>query len=442
MLILLNPKPAAAYLDPSAGNALVYIAVTMVSVGAYAVKGAFYRLMGKKAERKAEGQNDIALFSEGKSYWNTFEPVVRALLERGQAFSYYTMDIEDPGLTIRSPLMTSRYIGEGSAGCARLNRTACRVMLATTPNIGTPGYPLPRPPKVGFLTHVFHDPDGVGYYKKGALDFYDGVCTVGDYAQPAIRYLEELRRLPKKELVSLGLPYWDLLLKKAEAYRLEGGRGAEARKGRARKVILLAPSWGEKGFLSCYDLDFIGALAEEFDLIFRPHPQSRKSEPELLKKVQKMLAAFPGAEWDESPEPSYALAASDLLVSDTSAIRMDYAVIYKKPVISLEVKAENVSSFELDDLPIEMRSFADKLCTSVKADGIANLNAIVRAALEAENVSKLGASACAHKGMRENIANLGSAGEHIADYLIHKAKALSPEALNTPQSLDATKETK
>lgn len=419
-MLLLAPAPALAYLDPSAGNALVYIAVTLVGVAAFALKGIFYRVKGALTGQKVDAEDksqrsDIALFSEGKSYWNTFEPIVQALISKGQHFAYYTMDVEDPGLRIRSPLMKSRYIGEGSAAYARLNRVACQVMLATTPNIGTPGYPLPRPAKVRFLAHVFHDPDGVGYYKKGALDFYDGVCTVGDYAQPPIRYLEELRGLPRKELVSLGLPYWDILLRKAEGYRA----GQRTKPQDARKVVLLAPSWGEKGFLSCYDLNFIKSLASEFDLIFRPHPQSRKVEPALLDRVKKMLAPFPNAVWDEEPEPSHSLAASDLLLSDTSAIRMDYAVIYGKPVISLEVRAENIESFELADLPAEMRSFADRLCGTIKAEEIGNINAIVRAALGAENVEALGAA------VREGIANLGSAGEDVADYLIEKARILS-----------------
>ena len=118
------------------------------------------------ARRRCSNRQDIAIFSEGKNYWTTFEPIVSALISRGQPFSYFTADIEDPGLTIRSSLMRGRYLGEGSAAYARLNRIRCRVMLATTPNIGTPGFPLPRPAGVEFLVHVFHAPAGVAYYKK------------------------------------------------------------------------------------------------------------------------------------------------------------------------------------------------------------------------------------------------------------------------------------
>ena len=420
-LLLANPGTAAAYLDPSAGNALVYIAVTLAGVLAYAAKGVFYRLVklwnGKGGEGGAAARSDgIALFSEGKNYWNTFETVVKALIARGQPFSYYTMDMEDPGLKINNPLMRSQYIGEGSAAYARLNRVACRVMLATTPNIGTPGYHLPRPAKVEFLFHVFHGSEGVSSYKKGALDCYDGVGMVGSYAAPALRYLEEKRGLPAKELVPLGLPYWDGMLQQAEAYQAKLGEAPRPE----RRTLLLAPSWSEKGFLSHYDTGFIKSLASEFNLILRPHPQSWISEPGLLNRVKKELEGTPNITWDEASDPAPSLAASDLLISDTSGVRMDYAVIYKKPVVSLEVKVEDVSSFERAELPAEyVDSLADKVCVPIRAEEIGNINAIVRAALAGQGALDLDAF------VRENIANLGTAGEHVADYLIQKCVALS-----------------
>lgn len=81
IFLLLNPTMASAYLDPSAGNALVYIAITLVSVFIYAIKGFFYRITGKNIDN-ARIKNDIVIFSEGKNYWNTFEPIINALEER------------------------------------------------------------------------------------------------------------------------------------------------------------------------------------------------------------------------------------------------------------------------------------------------------------------------------------------------------------------------
>ncbi|MBQ7577288.1 MAG: CDP-glycerol glycerophosphotransferase family protein [Synergistaceae bacterium] len=402
--MLASPGTASAYLDPSAGNALIYVAVTLVSVSAFAVRSLYYRLTGK-THKDSHSANEIVIFSEGRNYWNTFEPIVNALLAKNQAFSYFTMDIEDPALKIRNKLMTAKYIGEGSAAYARINQVSCKIMLTTTPNIGTPGYPISRPHKVKYLAYVFHDPVGAPYYKKFGLDSYDLICVPGNYAVPAIRFLEKLRNLPAKEIISLGLPYWDKLYNDKPAKKIN-----------SRKVILIAPSWGDKGFMSYYSLDFVKELAKDFDIIFRPHPQSRKAEPALLDRAKKLIDSLPNAKWDESPNPAESLSCADLLISDTSAIRLDYAVIYERPVIALEVKAENLDSFEMSVLPDDMKSIADKLCVPIKASEINNISAIVNESLKAENVKSIS------EFVRENIANLGTAGEHIADYLINKAK--------------------
>ena len=427
LLILLYPGPAAAYLDPSAGNALVYIAVTAVGVVGYVLKGIFYRVVEiwtgrRRSDEPGRSCQDIAIFSEGKNYWTTFEPIVAALISRGQPFSYFTSDIEDPGLTIRSPLMRGRYLGEGSAAYARLNRIRCRVMLATTPNIGTPGFPLPRPAGVEFLVHVFHAPAGVAYYKKGSLDAYDGVCMVGEYSRPAIRHLERLRGLPEKELVCTGLPYWDVLLKRLSDRDEMHGRGEDGTETVAkRRTILLAPSWGQKGFLSCYDPDFIGMLARaDFDIILRPHPQSWRTEPALLRRLKRYLSAFDNVTWDEDSDPSHSLLVSDILISDTSAIRMDYAMIYRKPVISLETEIGERDSFEIADLPPEcMDSLADKICVPVGRDRIDDIVEVVEEALREGKMQGM------EDVRRRYISCFGCAGKQVAEYLVEKSVQLS-----------------
>ena len=404
---------ASAYLDPSAGNALIYIAVTMTSVAAYAAKVLFYKLSGKKDyEHESNAYNDIAIFSEGKSYLNTFMPVVNALINKEKYFSYYTLDIEDPILKIRNKFLRRRYLGEGSAAFAKLNRTPCKVMLATTPNIGTPGYPMPRPAKTEFLVHVFHDPDGsIGYYKKGSLDNYDAVITPGDYAIESIRYIENLRNLKAKEIISLGLPYWDIMLK----------NNNNNLNNNAKKTVLLAPSWGDKGFMANYDLNFIKDLSLDFNIIFRPHPQSKKFEPELLNQAKDLIKSIPNAIWDEDIDPSSSLNNSDILISDTSAIRMDYAVIYKKPVISLEVNYKNIASFEAADMPEELRANADKFSVKVKSSEIKNIKQIIKSNLYNHNQANQAGVLTADN----NIANLGTAGGHIADYLILKSREIT-----------------
>ena len=81
------PSIAYAYLDPGTGNALIYVALSLIGAVFYFVKGFFYKIIKRKEEqsetlsdsKKTEKHHSIVLFNEGKSYWNTFKPVIEKL---------------------------------------------------------------------------------------------------------------------------------------------------------------------------------------------------------------------------------------------------------------------------------------------------------------------------------------------------------------------------
>lgn len=94
VLEALFPAPSYAYLDPGTGNVLVYLAISLVGTVLYFVKNIVYAIMGRaKGERRPEKQlhhERILMFSEGRSYYYTFKPVIDAFLRRGVPFSYIT----------------------------------------------------------------------------------------------------------------------------------------------------------------------------------------------------------------------------------------------------------------------------------------------------------------------------------------------------------------
>ena len=156
-------------------------------------------------------ESSLVLFSEGARYWSTFEPLIQELIAREIPFRFFTLDLYDPALKIDSDYMLSRRLSNNSFGLQKINwlRTPC--LVATTPNIGVPGYPIQKSPHVGRLVHLFHHIGDIGIYKKHSLDHYDDVVMIGEFQARSIRYLEDLRNLKKKNLVALGLPYMDVL---------------------------------------------------------------------------------------------------------------------------------------------------------------------------------------------------------------------------------------
>ena len=436
------PSTAFAYLDPGTGNALVYVALSLLGAGFYFVKGLFYKFIKRKHETQQEGTTSfnscpgssftsIVIFSEGKAYWNTFKPVVERLLEMRQPFTYYSMDIEDPCLTIDNQFMDNRYIGDGNVAFSKIGNLQANVVLSTTPNIGTKGYPIPRSKGIKKLAHVFHAFDDLATYYKGSLDHYDAVLLVGEFEIPLIRKLESLRNLPGKELIPAGLPYMDELMKKAE---LKSKSAADSEEVQSKKTVfnnpeditvLLAPSWGDKGFLKVLGIDFIKKLAEKkFNLILRPHPQSLKVEQKLLSEIEGELKKYSNVVWDLNPDGTNSLRAADIMISDTSGVRLDFAFVYQKPFITIPsvLSQSAMEKFEISDLGFSwMEENIKEIGYTLQDNEIDNLDSIIIRVLGEKSGKEI------LEFRNKNVYNWGSSGEAIADYLIKTSKSLLPE---------------
>lgn len=348
---LLYSPPAYAYLDPGTGNLLVYLAISAVTIVTYSLKTFIFRVATTlKIVKNYEdvpsattvGEYGLVLFSEGKLYWSTFEPIVKELIQKKFLFQYYSMDIEDPGLTIDSPYMVSQYLGTGSTAFARIGQVKGYLMLETTPNIGSPGYPMPIPKKIQRMGHVLHGIGDIGFYAKGAFDSCDIIFTMNESMEKSIRELERLRNLPAKECVVAGVPYCDELIRKTVVKT----------KHSSPPVVLVAPSWGAKGCLSYYGTHFIEWLAKEnYQVIVRPHPFSFVKEKNIIASVQKLLPQFPNITLDSNIDGTASLQKADLMISDKSGIRFDFAFFYKKPVLTLDFPSLDRSFYEASTLP-------------------------------------------------------------------------------------------
>ena len=425
------PSIAHAYLDPGTGNALIYVLISLLGAVFYFIKGFFYKFV-KNRKRKTEKDScpdcrknsehdSIVIFNEGKTYWNTFKPVVEKLIEKNRQFTYYTMDIEDPCLKIANRLMDNRYIGDDNFAYSKIGNLNANIVLSTTPNIGTKGYPIPRSKRIKKLVYVFHGFDDLAFLHRGSLDHYDAVLLMGAFEIPIIRKLEQMRNLPSKELVSGGLPYIDELLKKAEQSNYNDLRVSKKDfRENSDITVLLAPSYGEKGFLHCYGTEFIEKLAKQnFKLILRPHPQSYKFEKKLLHKVEAKLKLFKNIEWDYNPDGTQSFQKADIMVSDTSGVRLDFAFVYQKPFITMPISFEGLQGFEIVDLGGSWTEEAVKeIGYTLSENEIQKLDEIIRNVLKEKTDETILAF------REKHIYNLGNSGEVIADYLIASNAAM------------------
>lgn len=402
IFFVIAPNIAFAYLDPGSGAVLVNLLIAGVAALLFSLKGVFLRLIGKKPAEQAKlpKRHEIAILSEGKQYWATFRPIIEALLHRGLPFAYYTLDIEDPALKLEHELMQARFLGYGALANYRAGRLQADYLLCTTPNIGGKGYPIQKSPQVNNLIHVFHSINDLAMYRKGSLDHYDAVFMVGAWQAKSIRALESKRGLKPKQLVSLGVPYLDVYQK--DVQEIERGE---------RPCILVASSWGQKGLLMAYGIDFIKTLAAQYRVIVRPHPQSYQSEAKKMASFEKELKKYE-ISWDRDISPVNSMQQADLLISDTSSIRFDFAFLYQRPVITLEVEADAMPGYEREDLDeLWMDQAAVRIGIKLGKAEIHQILKYVQIALKDHNKEEL-------ISFRESvISNFGAAGEAIAEYL-------------------------
>lgn len=398
--------PANAYFDPGSGSAIIGVITATFGALWYSAKSVFYRLTGKNdANQSTAGDNNsLVIFSEGKAYWDTFRPVVEELIKQGIPFRYRTLDLHDPGLTVESSLMHAKRLSFNAFGLAELSRIEAPIMIATTPNIGTPGYPLPRPARVNNLVHLFHHVGDIATYKKHSLDHYDTVILGGEFQRQSIRDIEQCRGLKAKSLKALGLPYLDVLYQnRADATSLPS----------TTTTILVGSSWGDKGCLRRYGTDFIKALSRAgYSVIIRPHPQSYKSEPEYIELCKQQTSGLPLVRWDEAISPNQAMQEAQLLISDTSSLRFDFAFLYEKPIITLDIPKKDLVNFEAEDLAVHWHdSASDRIGKTLTLENISRLPVMVEQLLASDSGSDI------QTFREQTLSNFGASAPKIVSYI-------------------------
>ena len=345
------------YIDPGTGGVIINFLIAIITSIVYFFRKLFFSNINSDLKKKSE----ISIFSEGNQYKNTFLPIVKQLISRKILFNYYTLDYKDVILEIESEFINSKFLGLGALGKLKFSSISSNLLLSTTPNIGNREFPLKRPKKVKELIHVWHSISDISYYKKGSLDNYDTILTVGDFQNKSIREIEKLRNLKSKKLVPVGLPYFDVFIKKLNNFK------------HTNRSILIASSWGNKGLLKNHGLEIIDIL-KDYNIIIRPHPQSFISEKEFIEKFKSICRGKSKIEWDESSDPLESFSKSRLMISDTSSIRYDYSFLVGNPVITLKIEKSELKEFESSDLDQSWdEETEDQLGPVINRDDLSNL---------------------------------------------------------------------
>jgi hypothetical protein len=369
-----------------------------------------YRLGGGKVEA-LDKKIPLVIFSDGKQYWKVFAPICKELSARGQEVVYYTMSEDDPALSAQLPGMTAEFIGEDNRAFTKLNFLKANVVFSTTPGLDV--YQWKRSKDVDFYVHIPHAPNDITLYRMFGIDYYDSILLSGDYQVKQIRQMEAKRELPAKDLKLVGIPYMDDM-----AARLDSVGAAEPHE----RTVLLAPSWGDSALFGVYGGKIIEKLLETgYHVIVRPHPQSFKSEKELMDKLMEKFPNSDKLEWNRDSDNFEVLRRSDILISDFSGVTFDFSLIYDKPVIY------TTPNFDLGpydawwmDEPLWTTTILPHIGAELTEDKMDSLKELIDTCIEDPRYAE-----GRKKAKAETWANAGAGAKKVADYLQEKLATLT-----------------
>ena len=398
------------YIDPGTGSMLFSILI-----GATATFYFLLRALILKLKLSLSGRGAVAfahdykyiIYSEGKQYWNVFKPVLEQFEQRGIALLYLCSSEDDPVFASSWTYIKAEYIGEGNRAFARLNLLSAEVMLMTTPGLDV--YQLKRSKLVKHYAHVLHAASDATMYRLFGIDYFDSILLSGDYQAEDIRILEKQRDLPAKKLLTVGCPYLDVYREKMQSIPLEENHPF---------TVLISPSWGASGLLSRFGERLIDPLLNTgWRIIIRPHPQSKKSEKELLDNLARRYGEKKNLQWDYEQENIFSLVKSDIMISDFSGIIFDYMFLCDRPVLYIS-QGIDLRPYDADDIDHELWQFKVLKETGIelKEDDFPRIAEVIKSAGNSASlkISRDRARETAWQYPRE-------AGKRIADFMIESS---------------------
>ena len=352
----------------------------------------------------------IVFYAEHSGYYPYFEGIIRKLTdEYDRTLCYITSDRRDPILGNSDPRIRTFYLNKLLPFFMAF--VDCKVFVMTLTDLGN--FHLKRSINPVHYVYVFHGLTSTHtVLRPGALDHYDALLCAGPHHTREIRCWEKLNNLPPKMLIEAGYYPLERIYQDYEEYvRRKPSQGD-------RKAILIAPSWGVANVLESCGEELVRLLLREgYQVIVRPHPETIKHTPRLIRRLEHEFGGKPNFTLEKSVATHDSLLRADVLISDWSGISIEYAFGTERPVLFLDVPAKiyNPRYSELGIEPIEL---------SLRP-GIGIVVSPERLDVVPQVISKLVANRAVYRERltelrNRNVYNFGHSSDIAAEYIIAK----------------------
>ena len=357
----------------------------------------------------------LVIYSEKSGFYKYYEAIIEQLLAKSNiTIHYVTNDPDDAifALAEKQPRIKPYYIGLKKM-IPLMRLCEADIMVMTTPDLDK--YYIKRSIMKKDMEYVYvpHDMMSVHMgFREGALDAFDTIFCTGPHVASEVRATEKVYGLPEKKLVEFGYPLADKLIEAGEQER-------KTHVPRARKDILIAPSWQEDNLLDSVIDPLINALyCDEYHLIVRPHPEYVKRYgarmQAIVDKYQHLVGDGLSFELDFTVNRS--IYAADMLITDWSGIALEYCFATRRPAIfvNTKIKCMNPNWEKIGLTPVEI-TLRDVVGVSVEKDKVGECRAIAQELFaKADEYEKK-----ITEVLDTHIYNQGRAGEVGANYLLN-----------------------
>ncbi|MCL2110640.1 MAG: CDP-glycerol glycerophosphotransferase family protein, partial [Clostridiales bacterium] len=359
-----------------------------------------------------DARHELVFYSEGSGFYKYFKGYIEYILKHSDIdIHYVTSDPDDRIFEIGEPRIKAYYANDKDLVGLFMKMDA-DIFFMTTPDIGK--YHLKRSLVRKDVEYIFADHGMTSLHlmlREGALDHFDTVFLYGPNHISEIRQTEFAYDLPQKTLVKTGYALLDELTERVAALE---------QKERARKKVLIAPSWQKSNLLDlCLDELIEGLSGRDYDIVIRPHPEFIKRFPHKVKRMEERLGGRLGKdiELETDFSSSESIYTADIVVTDWSTVAQEYSYTTKRPslFVNTPMKTVNPNYQNIKAVPLDI-SLRDEIGVSVDVEDLGGIGEVCEKLIEGKDAWREKIA----KVVERYIYNVGDGARNGGEYIIDR----------------------
>ena len=295
-------------------------------------------------QKLSDDERTIVFYAENKASMNHFRTLITELTEvKGLKICYVTSVKNDKILSSNNEKILSFFIGDGIARTKFFIELKAKILIMDMPDLNSFHIKRSKVFPVHYI-YIFHSMFSIhSYLRKGAIDSYDTIFCVGKHHVNEILETEKIYNLKPKKLVEYGFGRLDTLLNEKNEIN---------QNNLEKNLVIMTPTYGKDNFLEICGIEIINILLDSnFKVLLRPHFRIFQETPELINKIKKTFQDHKNFRLEDGIISKEDFHSSKCLISDWSGISMEYAFVFERPVIYIDVP-QKIMNNEMEKIPL------------------------------------------------------------------------------------------